>query len=259
MRSQRIGLRLYAIARRADLLGLERLLDLLQVREQAHVVGELVADAATPAGVDDLRVDLARVRLPGDGVHRSNPIFAPPGGRAAHLRVVAVEQVQEARLRPGRPLHPAERSVAIRRLDLLQVEQQVLDPERRALADGRELRRLEVRVAERGQVACSRANAPARRSPPASGARPAAAPRACWIRSALSPTYCARRAQVDDARAAGAGSPNVWTCAITSCRSRFSARRRASGRCRRGARGIGHWSLVIGHWSGYQPRRGGRW
>ena len=37
-------------------------------------------------------------------------------------------------------------------LQLLQVEHEVLRPERRALADGRELRRLEVRVAERRQV-----------------------------------------------------------------------------------------------------------
>ena len=68
------------------------------------------------------------------------------------LCVVAVEERQERRLRAGRPLHAAEFQRRDAVLDLFQVDRQVLRPQRRALADGRELRGLEVRVAERRQV-----------------------------------------------------------------------------------------------------------
>ena len=95
------------------------------------------------------------------------------------LGVVAVEEREERRLRAGRPFHAAELERGDAMLDLLQIDHQVLRPERRALADGRELRRLEVRVAERRQVLpLHRRTSPARRS------RSPAAPRAASSRRA---------------------------------------------------------------------------
>jgi hypothetical protein len=66
--------------------------------------------------------------------------------------MVPIKQSQKARLRPRRPLHAPKSNILPRPLQIPQVHQQLLDPQRRALADGRELRGLEVREAERGEV-----------------------------------------------------------------------------------------------------------
>ena len=67
--------------------------------------------------------------------------------------MVALEDLEEARLRAGRSLHAAEGKRAAAVIDILDIEHQVLHPERGALADRRELRGLKVRVAERRLVA----------------------------------------------------------------------------------------------------------
>ena len=85
---------------------------------------------------------------------RRSPIAAVTSRSSSRtLRVVAVEQLEEARLRAGRALHAAERQRRDAVLEVREVEHQVLHPQRRALADGRRLRGLEVRVAERRLVA----------------------------------------------------------------------------------------------------------
>lgn len=66
--------------------------------------------------------------------------------------MVAIKEREEARLRAGRALDAAEADVVARAPDVAQVPEQLLEPERRALADGRQLRGLEVREAEGGQV-----------------------------------------------------------------------------------------------------------
>ena len=66
--------------------------------------------------------------------------------------MIAVEQGEERRLRAGRSFDAAEPQRGDAMLDLLQVDHQILRPERRALADGGELGRLKVRVAERRQI-----------------------------------------------------------------------------------------------------------
>ena len=136
---------------RPDLLLLERLLDLAERLQHPHVARELRRARRDPRDdAEHLRVDLARVRLAGDGQGRvESHRRGDPAVELAHLRVVALEQLEEARLRAGRPLHAAQRQVREAEVEVREVEHEVLHPERRALADGGELRRLEVRVAER--------------------------------------------------------------------------------------------------------------
>src|SRR5207244_4734712 len=94
--------------------------------------------------------DLAGIGLSGHGVDRLEAHLA--GDQAvqlADLGVVAGEQGQEARLRAGRALDPAKTQVLQPRLDFVEVEDEVVTPQAGAFSDGRELGRLEVRVAER--------------------------------------------------------------------------------------------------------------
>jgi len=72
-----------------------------------------------------------------------------------HLVVVAAEQRQEAGLRAGRPLDAAEAQVLGALLQLVQVQDEIVTTGRRACRR-RQLGRLEVREAERLQVAHSR-------------------------------------------------------------------------------------------------------
>jgi len=65
----------------------------------------------------------------------------------ADALMIAVEHLEKARLRAGRPLHATERQRGAPVIQVHQVEHEILHPERRPLAHGRELRRLQVRVA----------------------------------------------------------------------------------------------------------------
>ena len=62
--------------------------------------------------------------------------------------MIALEQLEKARLGSGRSLHAAKRQSPEPIVDVFDVEHQILHPERCSLADRRELRGLEVRVAE---------------------------------------------------------------------------------------------------------------
>ena len=64
------------------------------------------------------------------------------------LALVAVEQLHEGGLRAGRALAAEHAQVLDAVFDLAEVHQQLVHPERRALADGGQLRRLEVGEAE---------------------------------------------------------------------------------------------------------------
>ena len=67
--------------------------------------------------------------------------------------MIAVEQLQEARLGSGRPLDAPELQRVQPVEHLLGVEHEILHPQGDPLADGRELRRLEMRVGEAGEGA----------------------------------------------------------------------------------------------------------
>src|SRR6185437_6126266 len=81
----------------------------------------------------------------------------------ADLRMVALEQLEEARLRSGGPLHAPHGKVRQTEIEIREVEHEILHPQRRALADRRELRGLKMRVAERRFVLppdCERSESP---------------------------------------------------------------------------------------------------
>src|SRR3989449_1830574 len=97
---------------------------------------------------------ISRVRLARHRKHLREPHLA----RDAQVELTdfvmrAVEQIQKARLGAGRSLHAAELEGVEPVQQLVRVEQELLHPQRDALPDGRELRRLEVGVCEAGQVA----------------------------------------------------------------------------------------------------------
>jgi hypothetical protein len=64
-----------------------------------------------------------------------------------HPFVIALEQLEKARLRARRPFDPAKRQRGAPIVEIHQVEHEVLHPERCPLADGRELGGLQVRIA----------------------------------------------------------------------------------------------------------------
>src|SRR5689334_7719316 len=136
--------------RGTDLLFLEGLLDLADGLEHAEVVRELgCARRDTSNSRHRLRVQLARIRLPRYGYRsletnrgRDVPI------EATHLFVIAIEDREEARLCASRSLHAATGQGVDAEIDVAEVEDKVLHPERAALAHGRRLRRLQVRGTE---------------------------------------------------------------------------------------------------------------
>ena len=137
---------------RADLLGFERLQHLVLVLQEPQVVRHLGAPLRHSAQkVEHLRILLAGVGLPR---HREAGVKSHPPDEAplklAHLGVVAVEELEEARLRPGGPLAAAQPERLEPADDLLDVQRQVLHPERGALPDRGELRRLEMGVRQAG-------------------------------------------------------------------------------------------------------------
>mmetsp|Transcript_44083 Transcript_44083/g.134213 ORF Transcript_44083/g.134213 Transcript_44083/m.134213 type:complete len:394 (+) Transcript_44083:457-1638(+) len=136
-------------------LGLgEGLLHLLQVGEEADVAAHFVRRLGNAReDAEYIEVDLAGVRLSRDGDGPLEPHeLADALVQHLHLLVIAVEQFQEGRLRPRRSLHAAHGEVVDLPRDPLQVEEQILHPQRGALPDRRQLRRLVVRESERGKV-----------------------------------------------------------------------------------------------------------
>lgn len=131
---------------RADLVLLERLLDLLQVGEQTDVGGHLV-DGGTERGkgAEDIGVDLTRVGLASDGVGVAEAReLSDALVESLDLLVVAIEEGEEGALGTGRALDATEAEVVTSTLEVAQVPEKLLDPEGGTLADGRQLSGLEV-------------------------------------------------------------------------------------------------------------------
>ena len=145
------GVALIGHGRGADLAALERLVHLFEVGQQADVAGKL-RGALRDAGqhLQHLKVHLARIGLAADGVRAGKAhLFADLLLERDDLLLVAVKQGEEARARAGRALAAEELEIAELKLQLLEIHQQILRPERGALADGRRLRGLKMRVGER--------------------------------------------------------------------------------------------------------------
>ena len=156
--------------------------------------------------VEDLRVDLARIGLAGDGVagveaHLLGDELVEP----SDLGVIAVKEFEEAGLRAGRAFDAAglERGDAV--LELVQIQHQVVGPQAGPLADGRRLGRLQVREAEAGQVAVLlRRTWPARRSRRPAGRATQLQRLAHQDQVGVVGDVAARRAEVDDRPGRGA-------------------------------------------------------
>ena len=145
------GVALVGHGRGTDLPALKRLVHLLEVGQQPDVAGEL-RGALRDAGqhLQHLKVHLARVGLTADGVCAGKAhLFADLLLKRDDLLLISVKQGEEARAGSGRSLAAEELEVRELELQLLKIHQQILSPERGALADGRRLRGLKVRVGER--------------------------------------------------------------------------------------------------------------
>ena len=95
--------------------------------------------------VDDHAVNLARVGLTRDGGDALKAHFlGDEAVELAALFVVAAEQLEKARLGARGALAAEQSHAPDAVFKLVEVEQQVVEPEGRALADGGGLRRLEV-------------------------------------------------------------------------------------------------------------------
>ena len=133
---------------RADLLVLERLLDLPVVLQKPDVrrhAASALADGRQR--VQNPAVEFPGIRLPADGIAALKAKLC--GDLPVHLvdlRRIAVKQFNEAGLRAGRTPAAEETERAQRVLHLLEIQRQILQPQRRTLADGRQLRGLIVCV-----------------------------------------------------------------------------------------------------------------
>ena len=103
---------------------------------------------------EHLAIDFPRIGLTRHGIDRVEPHLAGDELiEAADLVVIAVKQGEEAGLRAGGPLGAAEAQRGQAVLQFVQVQDEIVAPEAGAFADGGQLGRLEVREAERLQVA----------------------------------------------------------------------------------------------------------
>ena len=145
------GVALVGHGRGANLAALKRLIHLLEVGQQPDVAGKL-RRALRDAGqhLQHLKVHLARIGLTADGVRAGKAhLLADLPLKRDDLFLITVKQGEEARARAGRALAAEELQVRELELQLLKIHQQILRPERGALADGRRLRGLKMRVGER--------------------------------------------------------------------------------------------------------------
>ena len=189
IRSARIGFRLYAIADEPIWSASNGSSSSLPVRQQPQVGAALVRVSAIP------RVRRAPAyRSCGNRSARDTAGLVEPERSATirssslDLRVVAAEKLQKAGLRAGGPLHAEELQLVEAMLDLGEVEDQARSPQAGPLADGRELRRLKVGVAEAGQALPRRRTSPRASMAAARRGRRSPAPSRIRIRSVLSVT-----------------------------------------------------------------------
>ena len=101
--------------------------------------------------VQNPAVELSGIRLPADGIAARKAKLR--GNLPVHfvdLRRIAVKKLDKAGLRAGRAAAAEEAERAQRVLYLLEIKHQILQPQRRALTDGRQLRGLIMRVGEGG-------------------------------------------------------------------------------------------------------------
>ena len=121
--------------------------------QEADIVGHAVAALCNRGqAVQNPAVHLTRIGLSADVKARLKAkVSRDHAVHLVNLRLVALEQLHEAGLRARRAAAAEEPDVLQRKVDLVQIGEEILHPQRRALADGHQLRRLIVRVSERRQ------------------------------------------------------------------------------------------------------------
>ena len=163
MRSERIGLRLYAIALEPICSASNGSDSSREPREQAHVVREARrADRDAAEHRQRLPVGAARVRLPRDrhGRREARALARPSRSSASTFSASPSKSARNDACVPVVPLLPRNGTSRAARSTSVEVVDEVGEPQARALADRRRLRRLEVRVGEaRGVAVLRRANA----------------------------------------------------------------------------------------------------
>ena len=171
-----------------------------------------------------LVVDLPRVGLPAHGIVPGEPhLLTHRTVERLYLLVVPLEELEERCLGPGGSADTPKAHALDPVVQLLEIEEQILDPERGALADGCRLSRLEVGVAERREVGVRASELGHLLHAPnhACADEPQSLPVENQVRVVAD--VGARRAEVDDPLCGrGRRPPKRWTCAMTSCRKRRS-------------------------------------
>ena len=144
LRAHRI--RLVGHGRGTDLVIGQGLAQLLEAGQQTDVGGELGRRLGNARErVEDEGVDLPRIGLPGHRIRGLKPqLLCNQPIELAHLGVVAVEELEIGGLGPGRALGAAQLETLALEAQALEVEEEVLHPQTRPLADRCWLRRLEV-------------------------------------------------------------------------------------------------------------------
>ena len=145
---------MYGIADEPICSAAERLLQLADALQQPDVRSEARgARPDTRERTENPLVDLAGVDLSDDVVDaRETEHLGQLPVELVHPLAVA-QELLERRLRAGRAPCPSQSQVVQGRIDLIEVEEEVLQPQARPLAHRGGLRGLEVRVAERREIA----------------------------------------------------------------------------------------------------------
>ena len=123
--------------------------------QQAQVVAEAVSRLRNAAQhAQHPGIELAGIGLAADGEHTVNAHLA---GNALIQRLdlflIAVEQLHKRSLCACRAARPQHAQTGLEIAEVVVIHQQILHPERGALADGHGLRGLKVGIAQRRQVA----------------------------------------------------------------------------------------------------------
>lgn len=138
----------------SNLVLLKRLLKLLKHSKVTDVnTDTLTCRSERAKGVGDVNIDLSRICLAGDNEGRvETGLLSNKLVQLFHLVVVTVEDLEERGLSTSGTLDTTEAQVITRPLQVAQIHQQVLNPQRCTLANRHELCGLSVGETQAGQV-----------------------------------------------------------------------------------------------------------
>ena len=140
--------------RGTDLVLLKRLLHFLQMLKEADIVAHLVSRSGDARNnVHHTRVNLAGVSLAGYRIAAVKAHLCRDHRiERVKLLLIIVEEFLEGRLGSGRSLAAEKLQCGDHVLNVREIHTELLDPQRRALADSGRLRRLKMRKRKRGKA-----------------------------------------------------------------------------------------------------------